>query len=188
MAETARSKLLTAAENLFYANGFHATGIERIVAAAGVVRMTLYKHFPSKEALIQAVLAQRHKRFMAQLDAALAQSASGEATRNLVAAHHAWLAAASPRGCILVQAQREFAHESDAITHQVLDAKADLRARLRHALARDGLTSSGDTEPRLFMALEGATAAMPVLGPDAVERGTQATVEALIAEARRGQA
>jgi AcrR family transcriptional regulator len=48
---------------LFYRDGYHATGIDRILADAGVAKMTLYKHFRSKEELILAVLEKRSQLF-----------------------------------------------------------------------------------------------------------------------------
>lgn len=51
-----RRKILAVATELFYRNGIHATGIDTIIAQSNIARMTLYKHFPSKESLIEAVL------------------------------------------------------------------------------------------------------------------------------------
>src|SRR5712691_6433727 len=53
---SARERLLRVAYDLFCRHGVQATGIDRIVADAGVAKMTLYKHFRSKEELIVAAL------------------------------------------------------------------------------------------------------------------------------------
>ena len=60
-----RDELVETALDLFYRNGFHATGIDRILAEAGVAKMTLYKHFRSKDDLIVAALERRDERFRA---------------------------------------------------------------------------------------------------------------------------
>lgn len=52
----AREQLLVVASRLFFENGFHAIGVDRIAAESGVTKMTLYKHFPSKDHLIAAIL------------------------------------------------------------------------------------------------------------------------------------
>jgi AcrR family transcriptional regulator len=57
----ARQRILYAAYDLFCRHGIHATGIDRIVAEARVAKMTLYKHFASKEALALAVLDLREE-------------------------------------------------------------------------------------------------------------------------------
>lgn len=51
-----RERIIEAASRLFIRDGFHATGVDTIVAEAGVAKMTLYKYFNSKESLIVEVL------------------------------------------------------------------------------------------------------------------------------------
>ena len=52
----ARERLLHTASDLFYREGIHAVGVDRIIAEAGVTRATFYRHFPSKEDLVEAYL------------------------------------------------------------------------------------------------------------------------------------
>ncbi|MGL6252017.1 MAG: TetR/AcrR family transcriptional regulator, partial [Billgrantia desiderata] len=150
MPASKRDHLLATAERLFYEQGFHATGIDRIVAAAGVVRMTLYNHFASKEALVAAVLQTRHARFISSLDAATATAPPGQATRALVDAHGRWLERCSQQGCIMVKAMGEFAKHSPEIHALAMTAKHDLLARIEAAVARDGLDHHAELARRLF--------------------------------------
>lgn len=53
---TSRMKLLATAAQLFYVHGINATGIDTVIAKAGVAKGSMYHHFPSKEALIAAYL------------------------------------------------------------------------------------------------------------------------------------
>lgn len=55
----ARERILHTADRLFYDEGIRAVGIQRIVAEAAVTRVTLYRHFPSKDDLIAAYLERR---------------------------------------------------------------------------------------------------------------------------------
>ncbi len=57
MTSSRREQLLNTAVRLFYRQGCHATGIDRVLAEAGVAKMTLYKHFKSKDELIVAAVA-----------------------------------------------------------------------------------------------------------------------------------
>src|SRR5213595_1701552 len=57
----ARQRILETADRLFYQEGVRAVGIDRIIAEAGVAKMSLYKHFPSKDDLILAVLKHREE-------------------------------------------------------------------------------------------------------------------------------
>src|SRR6478752_4620345 len=57
----ARKRILETADRLFYQDGVRAVGIDRIIAEAGVAKMSLYKHFPSKDDLILEVLKYREE-------------------------------------------------------------------------------------------------------------------------------
>ena len=63
MTSSARDILLEAALKLFHKDGFHATGIDRILADSKVAKATLYKYFGSKDALMLAALRLRDARF-----------------------------------------------------------------------------------------------------------------------------
>ena len=56
----ARERLLAAASDLFYEEGVHSVGIDRVIERAGVAKATLYSAFGSKDELIRAYLAARH--------------------------------------------------------------------------------------------------------------------------------
>jgi AcrR family transcriptional regulator len=57
----ARQRILDTADRLFYQEGVRAVGIDRIIDEANVAKMSLYKHFPSKDDLILAVLKFREE-------------------------------------------------------------------------------------------------------------------------------
>jgi AcrR family transcriptional regulator len=59
----ARQRILDTAYELFSRHGVRAIGIDRIVAEAGVAKMSLYRHFPSKDDLVLAVLLEREQRW-----------------------------------------------------------------------------------------------------------------------------
>jgi len=66
-----RERILRTAHDLFYAEGLRATGIDRVIAEAGVTKVTFYRHFPSKNDLILAYLSLRHEQWMAWFTGAL---------------------------------------------------------------------------------------------------------------------
>jgi AcrR family transcriptional regulator len=59
---SARDRLLDAADELFYAEGVHVVGIDRIIARAGVAKASLYNSFGSKDELVRAYLQRRYER------------------------------------------------------------------------------------------------------------------------------
>src|SRR5258708_40053756 len=54
-----RDRLLKAADELFYAEGVHSVGIDRVIERADVARASLYSNFGSKDELIRAYLERR---------------------------------------------------------------------------------------------------------------------------------
>lgn len=75
----ARDRILRTAHDLFYAEGIRATGIDRVIAASGITKVTFYRHFPSKNDLIVAYLGLRHLRWMAWFTEALARHGGARA-------------------------------------------------------------------------------------------------------------
>src|SRR5256885_3946953 len=57
---SARERLLAAANELFYNEGVHTVGIDRIIEHAGVAKASLYNTFGSKDELVRAYLQTRH--------------------------------------------------------------------------------------------------------------------------------
>ncbi|QWI73010.1 TetR/AcrR family transcriptional regulator (plasmid) [Bacillus mycoides] len=61
MRKNKKTHILDVATELFYRDGIQATGVDKIVAEAGVAKMTMYNHFPSKDDLVLAYLEKRDK-------------------------------------------------------------------------------------------------------------------------------
>src|SRR6201998_6740 len=66
---SARDRLLAAADELFYQEGVHTVGIDRVIEQAGVAKASLYNTFGSKDALIRAYLESRHANTAARITA-----------------------------------------------------------------------------------------------------------------------
>ncbi|WP_254432145.1 TetR/AcrR family transcriptional regulator [Aquisalimonas sp. 2447] len=183
-----RDVLLDTAERLFYAEGFHATGVDRVVVEAGVARMTLYNHFSSKEALIEAVLDRRFARYLDELRGAMDGAAKGQAVTALVEVHCRWLETTANRGCIVIKAIGEFEHHHPAISDLGRRLKHELIAVIGDALTRDGMVDEAGMAERLLVILEGADALVPVLGAATVNNHLRAMMPAVLASTTEEQA
>jgi AcrR family transcriptional regulator len=64
---SARDRLLAAADELFYAEGVHVGGVDRIVRRAGVTKASLYNTFGSKDELVRAYLEAHFRRRQARI-------------------------------------------------------------------------------------------------------------------------
>ena len=76
---SARERLLAAASELFYEQGFQNVGIDRVIERAGVAKASLYNTYGSKDELVKAYLESRHARMTARI--AAADRAGGDAAR-----------------------------------------------------------------------------------------------------------
>ncbi len=164
---TARDRLLAAADRLFYRDGLRASGIDTIIAEAGVAKMTLYSHFKSKDELIAEYLRQRGARTREWLAATTARRAaeSGDWVAALFAALKEWFAAPDYRGCAFINAASELsdpAHPGRAaiVEHERLFAElvADV---LRKAKVRDADTAT----EALVLVINGAIVSVACGGP-----------------------
>jgi AcrR family transcriptional regulator len=70
---SARERLLRAADELFYEEGIHTVGIDRIIERAGVAKATLYSAFGSKDELVRAYLRERHERNQERMERLLSE-------------------------------------------------------------------------------------------------------------------
>lgn len=124
---------MTTAWNLFYRDGFRAVGIDTLLAAAGVAKMTLYNHFPSKDDLIIAVLERRSDGLVAAVDAAIA-AAGRTPSRQLAAVFDglkAWFSADEFKGCAFIRALSEYPDPTHPINQAAWRHKRAMNARIR---------------------------------------------------------
>jgi AcrR family transcriptional regulator len=157
-APSKREQLIEAGLDLFNRYGFNATGIDRILAEAGVAKMTLYKHFRSKEELILAVLRRRDEIFRAWLMDYVESHADTPRARLLAlfAAHNEWFSQKDFRGCLFQNAAAEFSGSAEAVR-----ALAEDHKRLIHAYVRGLASAAGARNPDrladwLVLLLDGA--------------------------------
>ena len=105
---SARERLLDTADRLFYEEGVHAVGIDRVLEQSGVAKGSLYYNFGGKDDLVRTYLQNRHAHWAARIDAQLA--AAGPPTDKILAVFDALAGLfAQPgfRGCAFVNAAAE---------------------------------------------------------------------------------
>ncbi|KQZ10688.1 hypothetical protein ASD23_00495 [Agromyces sp. Root1464] len=132
----AREKLLATASELFYREGIHSVGVDRIIGEAGVTRATFYRHFPSKEDLVEAYLEVEDANIRGAFAAA---EASGAAPKQLVglvidgladdvARHHT-------RGCPFINAAAEYPAADSGVRKAVAEHREWFRSELESVLS-----------------------------------------------------
>jgi AcrR family transcriptional regulator len=133
-----KEQLIKVATDLFSRHGFHPVGIDRILAEAGVARMTLYNHFVGKDDLISAVLERRYEDILASLRAYVAPAASArEQLRAVFAWHEAWFGTPEFSGCLFERALAEFGTDYPEISAVAIRYKKNMTAWMGDMLKND---------------------------------------------------
>lgn len=180
-----RERIFEVARDLFYRRGIRAVGVETIVAEAGTTKMSLYRHFPSKEDLVVAYLTERNQQYWRWWDETMAQH-PGDARRQ-IHDYFTWVASrvTKPgyRGCPMTNAAVEFP-EPDHPGRAVSAAhKRELQRRLRELSARAGASNPDELGDSLFLLVEGAYASSQTAGATGPLMRLVAAADTLVAAA-----
>lgn len=186
MTTSARERILETADRLFYRDGFHAVGVDTIVAEAGVAKMTLYRHFPSKEHLIAAYLERANRQFWDWLDGAMRGIDDPEG--RLVGMFEAIEElTSSPRclGCTFQGTAAEFP-DRDHLGHRVaIDHKRRVRERFAELGRAAGLANPDRLADELLLLMDGGWVAARMFGPDNPARGSLTNAARALIRAHR---
>ncbi|NTU83457.1 MAG: TetR/AcrR family transcriptional regulator [Chloroflexales bacterium] len=176
-----RERILSTAGQLFYRRGYHAVGVDTIIAESGVAKMSLYRHFPSKDALIAAYLERANAQVLALLDEAAASEAEPLARLRALVAQVARIAT-GPQclGCVFQMSAAEFP-ERDHPAHQVAVAhKLAVRGRLLDLARLAGLRDPQVLSDQLLLLIDGAWIAARMFGPESPATSLIGAADALI--------
>ncbi|GAA3070135.1 TetR/AcrR family transcriptional regulator [Rhizobium viscosum] len=188
IAAEKRQHIIETAYTLFKRDGFHATGIDRIIAEAEVAKMTMYRHFPSKDGLIVEVLNWRADRFKRQLDR-LSETAMmpDEKITAIFDWHERWFDSPDFHGCLFQHALAEFGEPDHAVFEAVMRQKRDLQDRIRNILAQSVPEGRAPhIAMTLFMLIEGATMlAQMGQGKAAIDNARKVAADLLAMRARQ---
>lgn len=125
---TPRERIILTAHDLFYQEGIRATGIDRIIAEAGVTKVTFYRHFPSKNDLIYAFLEYRHQRWMAWFIDALQRH--GNDLNALAPTLAEWFQNGSYRGCAFLNGVSELGGTLPEVVEITRSHKQDMTSAI----------------------------------------------------------
>jgi AcrR family transcriptional regulator len=177
----ARDRILATAGRLFYRDGFRAVGVDTIVAEAGVAKMSLYRHFPSKDDLIVAYLEEANRQFWAWLDRAVGDvDDPGDRLLGTLAAIERLATSQDCLGCTFQSTAAEFP-DRDHPGHQVaLAHKRAVRDRFADLAHRAELRAPEQLADQLLLLMDGAWVAARMYGPTNPAVGLTDAARALI--------
>lgn len=163
--QSAERRILDSACQLFYSEGLHAVGIDRVLAEAGAAKASLYAHYPSKDDLVAAYLERQAEDWRARVAREVRPSDGRAGVVKLFGLLETWAKSAGFRGCPFLNAKSELPDPSHP---------AHLVARRHrtwiHELVRGLVTSAGvrqvDRVARALVVLYDGAAASAALDQD----------------------
>ncbi|MEX0924167.1 MAG: TetR/AcrR family transcriptional regulator [Rhodovibrionaceae bacterium] len=184
-----RTAIASAADRVFYAEGFSGVGIDRVVSEAGVALGTMYKHFGSKSGLIVAALEHRQAAYLSALENYAEGKTGDDRVLCLFDGLLDWAERNGGNGCLFLRAAAD--HPDDTAVRDAAFGHKQLVLKLIEARFRESgrvAALSRSLAMPIFLLLEGAVAACPVLGDRAaILSARDAASELLSKEAvRRG--
>jgi len=155
-----KDKILKTATDLFQTRGINSTGVDTIVAVAGTTKMTLYKHFNTKEGLIIEVLKKSQQDFQGWLDDKLSNSKAPEdKIKHLFDFIEEWVTSPSFLGMGFIKASAEFPNEENPI-HQLSSKQSkEFRQYISQLAGEANIKDADGLALQLSLLFEGAVQA-----------------------------
>lgn len=179
----ARQRILDAAAELFYREGINATGVERLATESSVSKRTLYQHFPSKEAVVEAYLRAMEPRVASPLQPG-SQDADQAPRERLLALFQGPTALGAPlRGCPFHNAAVEAAGSMPGVQEIVRANKQNFIAALTRLARRAGAADPHLLANQLAVLYEGAASLATSLDDPSPWARAHAAAETLIDQA-----
>lgn len=179
--QATREKILKTANDLFYLQGYNATGLDRIIAEAGIAKGNFYYHFKTKEELATAVLDwHRDLAFKEiELDKILAEPSPLKALLELTARMIDRMTTDSGvchvRGCFFGNFALELSTGSEAVRHKVKAIFDGVRALITDLLAKAQV--AGEIRPELDPAVTAGTLLSLLEGAVLLDKASQTPQE-----------
>ena len=158
MADT-RSRLIEAAQDLFYREGFHAVGLDRLLTEVGVTKTTFYNHFASKEELVLEVMRARDQWWRHVFARRLQERAGDDPATQLRAVFDVldeFIAADDFNGCLFVNVAVEFPAAHTPPHRAAAEHKELMGLLLRDLALRAGATDPIGLAEELSLLMEGS--------------------------------
>lgn len=179
MTTNRREHLLDTAVRLFYRQGCHATGIDGLLAEAGVAKMTLYKHFKSKDDLIVAAAARMRDQHWARLSGYI--ETHGDTPRARLLAlfdfFESWVRSADFHGCPFVKLSIEHPAPGHPAHQAAAHYKAEQQAYFLKLAEEAGLADPAAFTANYMLLVEGAVVLAYVTGrADPIHTARQAVL------------
>ncbi|MEV1015286.1 MULTISPECIES: TetR/AcrR family transcriptional regulator [unclassified Micromonospora] len=177
----ARQRLLATATRIFYSEGIHSVGVDRIIAEAKVTRATFYRHFPSKDDLILAYLREIHEMDRGGVDTVITADARPVAPL-LAIANSIAESIQSPgfRGCAFLNAAAEYPDTEHPVRQEIIAHRQWFLDTLTTLMAQVQEETAESAARHFVMLRDGAMAAGCLFDPALVSETFLRGIEGLL--------
>lgn len=188
--DEARTRILDAAEKLFYDRGIQSVGMDELRTAAGVSLKRLYQCFPAKHDLVETYLRRRDTRWRTALAEYVDAHADGPAGRPLAVFDWLgeWFAEDGFRGCAFLNACGELGATSDRVGRVAREHKEALLAYVTGLVRAVPVAEPEALARQLVLLIDGAIAGAALMGEPGAARQARTAAAVLIEEAGCGGA
>ena len=186
---TKRDEIIRTAYEIFYKHGFHATGIDRLLADTGISKRTLYKHFRSKEDLIVAAIAYYQDTLFGALPRELQRLASDPEGQllGIFELRREAFERGDFTGCFAINAKVEFEGKHGGVETACVRFNRDLEALMRGLCEQGGYADPQQTARQLTLLLEGTIIYAQIHRDASVAVTARDTAATILAAAKKRQ-
>ncbi|PJD04515.1 TetR family transcriptional regulator [Enterobacter mori] len=151
-----RDKILLTAHDLFYSTGFRATGVDTLIKASKVTKVTFYRHFPSKSLLILAYLHYRHEIWISWFETTLRRHLDeGKIPSDATSATlYEWFISPEFHGCAFINASAEA--KSEDIESEIKEICRDHKSETKKTIVTLTGINDEETVNDVMMLIDGA--------------------------------
>jgi AcrR family transcriptional regulator len=185
-----RERILATASALFYKRGVRAVGVDLVIEEAEVAKTSLYRYFPTKDALVVAFLEREDIDFWSAWDNVGTQHANDPVGE--LHAHMGWigerLSRSNYRGCPQINVAAEFADADHPARQVARSHMLALRKRLALLAHRLNVARPDELAAQLAILVNGAFVSSELLLPGGATEILLSCADALVAAARSSRA
>ena len=155
-----RDHLVKVATKLFNRYGYHAAGIDKVIAESGVAKTTLYRHFSTKEDLIVAVLKNLDDQYRKKLKQFIDEHAEDPIDKLLASFDYleSWFVKKSFYGCPFISAAAEYSDKRSPVFQEAKHHKQLVISYFGQLASEANLKSPSDVAEKINLLHEGAIA------------------------------
>lgn len=182
MSASKRDILVRKTVDVLYREGFRATGMDKLVKETGVSKMTIYKHFKTKDDLILAALRLRDQEFFNSFVRTVEKKADTPRARLLAVFDTIaeWMEGQEFNSCIFIKAASEFQDPDHPANIASAEHKRTVKGYIQKLAEEAGAKNPEQLATQLFVLTEGEIVATFMLGNVGITRDTRSAAKVLI--------